>query len=79
MCKTTECCVCVTQLSVVCVTELDDDWEEELQHELQEYEVVMQGQDGVSDLDLESELLRQMEEEQDELQAAVDGAKPAAH
>lgn len=58
---------------------LDDDWEEELQHELQEYEVVMQGQDGVSDLDLESELLRQMEEEQDELQAAVDGAKPAAH
>ncbi len=64
--------------SRVCA-ELDDDWEEELQHELQEYEVVMQGQEGVSDADLENELLRQMEEEQEELQDAVDGAKPASH
>lgn len=45
----------------------DDDWEAALQHELQEFEVVMGGQGGAqadTDADLENELLRQIEEEQ---------------
>lgn len=54
----------------VCVLEEIADWEEELQQELQEYEVVMEGNGGpVSDVDLENELLRQIEEEQEQNEA----------
>lgn len=57
------CWHCTDVTLLVSVVEDIPEWERELQAELQEYEVVTDGQDDLDDADLEQEILQQIEAE----------------